>query len=389
MKNNSIFVVILFSLFTFLSCENDGERFNGSPVGKVPFENVTAVVSTNAVFALEGQQIDFTVVLPSSFRASYQGEVTVEASIFSIAGVVRTAKVIIPAGLSTMSGKISIAGDGGVFDSTVKLKLTAINLTNPVLGKQYTIDSNTIELQSGSSTVAAENTKRARFLVTWENVALPNGVRCVFSRVGSTAVTFKNPLAGTTSVRINNVPYIATFNTNLQTTASNFVASYSGNPVLNASGITLEASNSSVIIKYSASIIPPTVVVTSNNTLFSADRYSTSNMPADILINNQRRMDVYVSEIVPKNGKPLVESLESVWVPGKYQITLGASSASSLEPGITNLKYRISIRLPDNSVKIFSGVYTNISFLAGPKLICTFDKVGYGDTSTFENFVFN
>ena len=387
MKNNSILILILFSLFTFLSCENDGERFNGSPIGKVPFENVTAVVSTDVVFALPGQQIDFNVVLPSTFRAAYQGEVTVEASVFSIAGVVRTAKVIIPSGSNTMSGKISIAGDGGVFDSTVKLKLTAINLTNPVLGKQYTIDSNTIELQSGSSTVAAENTKRARFLVTWENVALPNGVRCVFSRVGSTAVTFKNPLAGTTSVRINNVPYIATFNTNLQTTASNFVASY--NSVLNAAGITLEASNSSVIIKYSASITPPTVVVTSSNTLFSADKYSTSIMPADITINNQRRMDVYVSEIVPKNGKPLVESLESVWVPGKYQITLGASSATSLEPGITNLKYRISIRFPDNSVKIFSGVYTNISFLAGPKLICTFDKVGYGDSSTFENFVFN
>lgn len=387
MKKILKFLFICVILFSVLNCENDNVKFNGSPEGKLLFETITGTISTAELYVLPGQEVKYIATLPASFRSLVPEEVTVEATSYSISGGIRTSKLVIPAGQLSATGSIVIGGGAEIFDTKVQIKLTAINLSKSVLGKQFILNSNVLDIDSGSSSIPTENSKRMRIFVSWENKFKPNVMKCVFARVGSTAITFKNAVAGSTNVGIANVNYAAVFNTDLPTTALNFVTTHGGKPALIAAGIMLQNVGNSVIIRYPAAA--PIITVSGSNTAFSCTKFDKVDMAGADNSNNPRVMDFYVSEIIQKNGKSLQEAQNNCFNEGKYSINFQANSATALEPGITNLKYRIAIRFPDGTVKIFNGIYNNISFAAGPKEICTFEKNGFGQNAVYSNFVFN
>lgn len=398
MKKYFKLYALFFLSLLIVNCENDNVRYNGSPEGRLTFEEVTATISTLETYVLPGQEVEYTATLPASFRSIVNDEVTVEASAFSIGGGVRTSKLVIPVGALSAVGKIVIGGGAEIFDNQIKIKLTAINLSVPVIGKQFTLNSNVLNIDSGSSTIPASNPKRMRVFVSWENKFIPNTMKCTFGRIGSTAVTFKNAVAGTTQVKINNVNYNATFDTDLPTTALNFVNSYSNSPVLNAAGITLTNLGNSVIISYELAPTNPVIIVNgSSQTAFGSSKFDRVDMLGISSENNPRSMEFYVSEIIQKTGKSLQEGQNNCFNPGKYFIKFGPNSVNSLEPGIVDMKYRIAIRFPDSTVKIFTGIYNNISYTLPPinnpdinlKTICTFSKTGLGDNSVYSNFIFN
>lgn len=178
MKNllfNGFFIVAFFSI---LSCEPKEERFTGSPENRLTFENVNAIVSTTNTFALPTQEIDFTATLPASFRSKVSGKVTIEATTTTISGSVRKASVDILPGQNSATGKILVGGGGGSFTSTYTLKLTAISLENPILGTQFTLDSNLLTIGFGPSSIPDEDGSRLLIRVIWENKINLNQLNC-------------------------------------------------------------------------------------------------------------------------------------------------------------------------------------------------------------------
>lgn len=178
------------SLFT--SCDDNDDKFSGTPVGVMPIETIQATVSTNTDFALLGQTIKFTATLPSEFRnLTLQDTVTVEASTITLGGSLRKGTVDILPGDYSAEGEIVVGGGGGAFDLTFDLKLTAISLKHEIQGKHYLIDSNTLTIASGNSSVPAENDSRLQIRVTWQNLTAPNVIRSKIVRPSGTE-TFMN-----------------------------------------------------------------------------------------------------------------------------------------------------------------------------------------------------
>ncbi len=285
---------IISSLFIFISCEPKEERFTGSPEGKLVFENVTAIVSTTNTFALQTQEIDFTATLPQGFRSLVSGKVTIEATTTTISGSVRKASVDVLPGQNSATGKIVVGGGGGTFDSIYTLKLTAINLENPVLGKQYTLDSNVLTIGFGGSTrIPDEDSKTLLVRIVWENKVTPNQLNC-------------------------------------------YVTVPSGNEFLISSATTFREYS---IAKF-------------------AKKTSTGN-------------------IIPQNAAYAFSS-------GDYVFSI---NANTIETTPIDLKYRAILRFPDGSVKVFNGLYNNLTLTSSKKQILKFTKTGIDDTSDYVNFL--
>ncbi|WP_309642595.1 hypothetical protein [Flavobacterium sp.] len=226
MKNIKVILLSIFCASLIVSCENDDDKFTGSPVGNLDIETITGTVSTDATFALPGQVINFTATLPQEFRNIVTDTVTVQASIFTPGGGLRNASVDILPGSNTGTGEISIAGGDGTFDLTFDLKLTAINLKKVVPGKHYLLNSNTVTVASGNSGVPSENDKRLKVLVDWENKTTVNKLSVRMERVGLTNVTLSGGSEGYANIKIGASTYLASFHNDYETTASDFVATH-------------------------------------------------------------------------------------------------------------------------------------------------------------------
>ncbi len=178
MKNLLYKILFVIIAFLYISCETKEQRFTGSPENRLIFENVNATVSTTNTFALPTQEIDFTATLPADFRSKVSGNVTVEATTTNINGSIRKANVDIKSGQNSATGKIVVGGGGGAFTGTYNLKLTAITLENPIIGKHFTLSSNELSIAFGPTTIPDEDGSRLLVRVVWENKVNLNQLNC-------------------------------------------------------------------------------------------------------------------------------------------------------------------------------------------------------------------
>lgn len=389
MKNIKILLLAIFAGTMIVSCDDDDDKFTGSPVGVMPIEIVNATVSTDATFALPGQEIDFTVTLPESFRAVVTDTVTVQATIFSMGGAIRNASVDILPGENTGTEKITVAGGGGTFDLNFDLKLTAINLKRVVPGKHYGITSNVINIASGNTGVPSTNDKRLKISVDWENLTAINKLRVKVERVGLTTLTFRGS-SGAANVKIGATTYLIPFSTDLNTTAANFVTTHSAT-IAAAHSIDVTAVGSDLQFRYTSAIPPVITIATvppNTSTALKGDIYaevvvgSANDLPKTYFFSASKLGTT--SEGVATATQPSAYA----YTPGDYRVKIGVQQASDLVVSPTDLKYRIVVRFPDGTVKVYNGVYNGLSVAAGFKSVLLITKNGVGDTTTYGDPVF-
>ena len=392
--NNMKKHIFLFAFVNMLlvSCTNTDEKYNGSPVGKLEFENVNAVISTDAVFALPGQEIEYKVTLPNEFRFVVTDSVAVETTSFSPSGNVRKSKLIFLPGQNTATAKILIGGGTEIFDNQIKIKVTSILPYKLVLGKQFTATSNTIDINSGNSLVPSENPKKMKIGISWENKTKKNFLLCNIIKSGFTSITFKGKGPNVLKVKINGVDYPISFDTDFAKSAINFSTLCNSTPALNAAGLTFENFGSSININFIG--IRPTISFSGGNSSisnpdpFSATKFESVDMPSDN--SYPAYMDFFNSEIINKSGKALPEAQNNLFNPGNYLITMGATAATAFETVGANIKFRIVVRLPNGDVKIFPGTLINPQPTAinysGFTPIFKFKKAGLGDNCVYDSF---
>lgn len=146
-----------------IGCEDDDERFNGSPVGMQNIVTLKGEISTPTTFALAGQKMDFTVTLPRTFSDT----VSVQATAISISGRRVRASVDVMPNQATATGEIFAAG-GTLFDSTFDLYLSGIALqTADPVGTHFLLTSDVVKVGTGSSAIPAQNSERLLVKLVW------------------------------------------------------------------------------------------------------------------------------------------------------------------------------------------------------------------------------
>lgn len=178
MKNLKYLLLSVVLAAGIASCESDDEKYNGSPVGKDEIITLDGIIETTATAAMSNQKIPFTVTLPRTFSDT----VAVEVSTKNKSGASTRVSVNIMPGQRTISDQVSCAG-GALYNSTVDLSVTAINLNTVEQGKHYLIKSNVITLKTGNTSVPpVDNTKlQVKFAVPQPGSSL-NNIRVYVTR---------------------------------------------------------------------------------------------------------------------------------------------------------------------------------------------------------------
>lgn len=392
MKNIKLLLLAVFAGCTLVSCDDDDNKFTGSPVGVLPFETVTATVTTDATFALPGQEINFTATLPASFRSVVTDTVTVQATIYSMGGGVRNASVDILPGSNSGTEKITVPGGGGTFDLSFDLKLTAINLKRVVQGKHYLLTSNTVNVASGSTGVPTTNDKRLKISVDWENKTIVRRVRVKAERIGLTTVTLSAGTSGSGTLRVNGNAFPVPFSTDLTTTAANFVTAQSA--ALSALGVTVTSVGTDLHLSYSG----PSPLVTFANGGVRAIIYgevyvgSVTDWPKTYFIAASKlgttSEGVGTSSVPVTTPIPIFTPSPYAYTPGTYALKIGVVQPTDLEDPSVDLKYRIVVKFPNGDTKIYNGVYNAMSVASGFKTVLTVTKTGTGDNVSYSDPVF-
>jgi hypothetical protein len=157
---NYFFLVLLFFCF---GCTED-KKFSGSPVDTLEMITLQGLITTSAASTLTDQEIDVTVSLPNN--KVFSDVVTVEVSSFAISGVRKFTTIDIPPNQSSATGKLEVIG-GSIFSSSLSLKLTAIKLKSPELGKHYLITSPSVTLPTSNVIVPAVNPDACIVRLVW------------------------------------------------------------------------------------------------------------------------------------------------------------------------------------------------------------------------------
>lgn len=226
MKKYFVFSFIFVFSLVFLSCE-DNERFSGSPIGNQEIITLDAVVSTSATFALTNQEIDFTVTLPRTFADT----VKVEATSISNSGRRTRAYVDVLPNQLTASGKINAAG-GGIYNTSFNLFLSAIELFTVEQGKHYLIKSNSVQVNTGSTTIQDPDGRRLSIKLVWENLSSSNNLRFNIVRPGASD-------ANVTSLSGGKTHYINVDNSGTASTNNSYLE---GEYVINITALSLTTS---------------------------------------------------------------------------------------------------------------------------------------------------
>jgi hypothetical protein len=183
MKNLKAILFMSLLAAAFTSCEEDDEKFSGSPVGNNNIETLHAVLDTgddltDVDFALTDQEIDFKVTLPHTFSDTVNVEVT---TISDSGRRVRESIEIKPDSIFKR-GKIRAAG-GAIFDTNFKMYVSGIALQTPEpFGTHYLMDSNEITIGTGSSVIPDQDLNRLKIKIVWPNVSASNSLQLVIGR---------------------------------------------------------------------------------------------------------------------------------------------------------------------------------------------------------------
>lgn len=167
MKNLKNLLLFIPLLALFASCEK-GSIYTGSPVDNSNLQIVTLVgeVSTPVTSALTAQKIPFSFDLKRTFTDT----VRVEATTTSNSGSRRRAYVLVLPGEHLGTGEILAAG-GSIFNSTFSLALTAIELYTVEPAKHYLLASNVINVNTGNTTIPAEDASRLQIKLEWPDAS--------------------------------------------------------------------------------------------------------------------------------------------------------------------------------------------------------------------------
>lgn len=172
MKNNSVtrlvkFLGVILGFFILASCSK-GEVFTGSPVdSNVEFTTLVGTITTTETDVVANQAFPVTISIGAM---TFPMDVSVEAIAFLPNSNKRARKAfIIPAGESSVtSTMIAPSGDAVCtlpFNLDMKLYLSAITTAPDVtpkgfVGKQYSIVSDTLYLGYGDTSIPGVNSKR-------------------------------------------------------------------------------------------------------------------------------------------------------------------------------------------------------------------------------------
>lgn len=169
MKNFKMLSLFLLAA-AFIACENDDEKFSGSPVGTNNIVTLQAQLDTDVTFALTNQEIDFTITLPQKFADTVNVEVT---TISDSGRRVRESVEIRPDSL-VKKGKIRAAG-GAIFETNFKMYISGISLQTPEpFGTHYLMTSDVKTILTGNSVIPDQDLNRLKIKLVWENAAPEN-----------------------------------------------------------------------------------------------------------------------------------------------------------------------------------------------------------------------
>jgi hypothetical protein len=219
-KINILFVVLMLSILQY-SCEKD-DVFTGAPDPSIlDFVTLTGAITTPENAVVSGQSFPITIdIAPQTFDV----DVNIEVTSFLPNINKRTRKTFtIKAGDTTVDGKMNApSGDQAStvlpFNQNMEVYMSAINST-PVAdengqaplgfaGKQYTIQSNKLNLDYGDSAFGGINSNRCSIRFDWKNPPgggnpAANNLNLVLKKNGSVVVVSPNsqttqPVHGTT-----------------------------------------------------------------------------------------------------------------------------------------------------------------------------------------------
>lgn len=379
-----IIYVIMFAFIggILVSCENDDDKFTGSPLGNMDIETISGTISSDAEFALPGQEINFTASVPAEFRAIVTDTITVQATAYSMGGALRNASVDILPGQTSATEKITVPGGGGTFDLNFDLKLTAIALKakSAVPGKHYLLTSNTLNIPSGNSGVPSTNDKRLKLSIDWENKTTINKLRVKIERVKLTTLTLRGT-QGAGNIKIGTTIYPVTFSNDLETTAANFVAAQTAAISANH-GIDIFAVGSDIQFKYYTDT-PPVIAITPVGNGIRGDIYAEVNVGP---VTDWPKAYFFAATKLGTTSEGTATATANssyAYTPGEYRVKIGVNSDADLASAPLDLKYRLVLRYPNGDIKIYNGVYNNLSGTSGYKSVLTVNKTGLGDQTSY------
>ncbi len=200
---NILSIVVSVGFLFLYSCSTD-DRFSGSPVGNIEIVTLQGIISSPYTqadsIALPGQEFDFTAKLPEgvTFTDTVEVEVT---TLRSDGRRVREIYDILP-GQTSVTDKIGAAG-GLIYDTTMEMFISAINLQTVDAGKHYLIESNKLVIKTGNTSVPVAEVDRLKVIFTWPNPGSQNKVGFFIDRPSEIADSVNDQFNGVT----NGKPY--------------------------------------------------------------------------------------------------------------------------------------------------------------------------------------
>lgn len=383
MKNIfKLFILPLFLLLIF-SCTKT-EKYEGTPLSNNQnVETITGLITSTTAFALPGQLVDFTVTLPQEFVDRVDQDVNIEVLTTTLGGSLRRSTVKLLKGQTVVSGKVLIGGGDGTFFMPVSLKLNAVKLlANEIPNKHFLLTSNSYSIDSGSSSIPADNDKRLQIRVSWENqtTGSNNFFECKLTRVSSSALTLKGSAVSNNNVKIGTVSYPISLSTDLKTAADNFVITHKVNILANHN-IVVSSYGKSIFFDYSTANAPvitiASVGVTPNLGGFVFNSVIT-NSSIGVSTNDYPILNSQLTSTTNSG----FENTGAAYNIGNYKLSIRPKLLQSTP---LDLKYRVIVKKPDGTVFVFNDMYSQATTSSPFIDVLSFTKVGYDENADYIN----
>ncbi len=380
---NLIKTIVVFQILLIVVSCTTNDKFDGTPESNnLTIETITGTVSSTATFALPGQAVDFTATIPQEFAAMVNDTIDIEAVTKTLGGSLRRATVRLLPGINTINGKVLVGGGGGTFNMPVSLKLNAISLKNAIAGKHFLLTSNEITFDSGDTSVPVDSDSKFQVKVAWENLSTGNQINCKITRLNSVALTLKGSTVSSSNITVMGTQYPITYDTDLTTTASNFVSTHAVT-ILADKNIIVTSIGKSIFFDNSTDTLPTISIPSGSGTNIGGAIFTSANFAAAGSLEAPRSFSILNSQLASTSTTGIENQL-AVYNPGNYKVSI---SPTVLESTPLDLKYRIIIKKPDGTTLIYNGTYNQATSTSGFIDILKFTKEGLGDDAVYSNII--